>query len=808
LNLRGLDRRHVLQSIDPVVGAHVWIRQARWRIEAWRRHQGVIRLDVLGRRGRLTFLAPFDHPCFVVGDRLKRVRPQELRARFASLVGRETTHRSLSSPIDGHLEILPFQFEPALAVLNGARRVLIADEVGLGKTIQAGLILAELHRRHPALRALILTPASLRHQWVDELRQRFDVRAWSADALSFERSVRPAGPGGAAWDQPGVWVASFDYLKQPHVVEGMPRRPWDLLVMDEAHGACGNSWRHATADDLARSSRCLLLLTATPHSGDESRFERLLDLGVLPCQGDELLIFRRTRAGLGLSAARRVRWQTVPLSPEEERLLDALTVYEQTVLRAAGEGRRNTALLLLSVFRKRALSTIAAFLVSVQRRLTWLEASGAAEPEPWRQTHLDFEEDADDMSLEERLSFGADIGLEAERERSCLRRLHELGRAALSHDSKIRRVLALARRSNEPLAIFTEFTDSLDALAARLRPSHRFAAIHGRLTSAEQRQQLDRFLDGSARILLATDVASQGLNLQSRCRWVVNLELPWNPVKLEQRAGRVDRIGQRRGVHISLLVAGHPAESGVLARLARRTLAAQQRLGPETLRGTAPDEHLLRVHLLANAPLPPAETPRRMILICRAWSRQARAAAGRLRRQRTLAAHWRPRTQPGRPCAGRLETTGALRSIAARSALLLFSVPLTTESGALLERRLVLVRAPVTVLRHRQEVDRAREAAGASLRSRARRLRRRQARDVDRIVARERAISDALAGPFRRIDRQAGLFDRRSLDADDRSRRALEAIAHDRDDRVLSIESDRLVVIGTPVLELIALPPR
>ena len=768
----------------------------------------MLRLDVSGRKGRLTFLAPFDRPCFIVGDRPKRVSPRELRARFASLAGRAASYRSISSPIDADLDILPFQLEPALAMLGGARRVLVADEVGLGKTIQAGLLIAELHNRDPLLRALILVPSSLRHQWVEELRRRFGLGVWQAEARTFDRPTIPGARGGAPWDCPGVWIASLDYIKQQHVFDGLPQRPWDLLVIDEVHGVCGDSDRHAAAADLSRRSRRLLLLTATPHSGDDSKFERLMSLGALPCKEDDLTVFRRTRCGLALPTSRRVRWHAVSLSEEEERLLDVLAGFERVVLRTAGEEHRDAALLLLSVFRKRAVSTIAAFLLSVERRLSWLEAAAELAPPQWRQGHLAFDGDADDVSLEERQSLVADIGLDVDRERAWLRRLMDLGRTARQHDSKLRRVLLLARRSTEPLAIFTEFRDSLDELESLLRRSHRIAAVHGGFSAEEQRRQLDRFLTGSASILLATDVASQGLNLQSRCRWIVNLELPWNPARLEQRAGRVDRIGQRRPVHISMLVARHRAEAGVLVRLARRTLSARQTLGPEMLRVAAPDEQVLRAHLLANLPLPDPAPLGRKIDFCRAWSRAARAAARRLVRQHNMARRWRAQPRAGRPCVGHLDRMSALRPLAGHCALVLFSVPLMNGSGALLERRLVLIRVAPTVLHESSELDRAREFAAASVRPRARRLCRLREREALRIALRERAIADALTGPFRRAELQTGLFDRRTVAADEHAARVRETIRRDLEDRLLGIETDRAVEVGTPVLELIALPPR
>lgn len=139
---------------------------------------------------------------------------------------------------------------------------------------------------------------------------------------------------------------------------------------------------------------------------------------------------------------------------------------------------------------------------------------------------------------------------------------------------------------------------------------------------------------------------------------------------------------------------------------------------------------------------------------------------------------------------------------------MLFSVPLMNGSGTLLERRLVMIRVSATVVHTPTGLDRAREVATLSLQPRARRLRRLRNRELDRAVSRERAIAGALAAPFRLVTHQAGLFDRRTLDANARAARVLERIGRDLDDQLLSIETDRAVAIGTPVLELIALPLR
>src|SRR5207248_418859 len=138
------------QSPIPVPGSTVWIREARWRVEASRRENDVIRLDVISREGPRTFLGPFDRfEPVAERTRLRRARPQHARARLADLMRRAGDGRTMASAVDANVDLLPHQLEPALAILNGARRVLIADDVGLGKTIQAGFVIAQLLRRRP-----------------------------------------------------------------------------------------------------------------------------------------------------------------------------------------------------------------------------------------------------------------------------------------------------------------------------------------------------------------------------------------------------------------------------------------------------------------------------------------------------------------------------------------------------------------------------------------------------------------------------------------------------------------------------------
>ena len=266
----------------PTPGSLVWIRRRRWRVESARRDHSVVRLDVADRERRLTFLAPFDRPSVVAAtQRPRRAHVREAAARLAGLMGRAPSARGLTTALDAAVNILPYQLEPALAVIAGTRRILVADEVGLGKTIQAAFAIAELRRRRASLRALVIVPRSLRDQWRQELNERFGLDAMVGDREGLESAGRTVGYGRNPWTSSGIWIISADYLKQPHVLDAIPPMAWDIVVIDEAHDACGDSARHEASDEMARRGRHVMLLTATPHVGDATRFQRLENLGRL-----------------------------------------------------------------------------------------------------------------------------------------------------------------------------------------------------------------------------------------------------------------------------------------------------------------------------------------------------------------------------------------------------------------------------------------------------------------------------------------------------------------------------------------------
>jgi hypothetical protein len=287
---------------------------------------------------------------------------------------------------------------------------------------------------------------------------------------------------------------------------------------------------------------------------------------------------------------------------------------------------------------------------------------------------------------------------------------------------------------------------------------------------------------------------------------VVSLELPWNPARLEQRFGRVDRLGQLRPVHLSLLVARHECEASLLAHLARRTLTARRALGNDALTSAAPGDASLAASLIGEGragDMPDRAAP---IAFCRAWQRPARVQARALERQRRLAGAWPAHVAPPPLIRGAWPAlrTGPGGSV---SGLLIFDGSLLDEQGVVVETRPVAVR--VAGLRTRADVSPqvialAEEAIRRRLAPRLRRLRRIRQELAAREAVNADALEQASALDLPRAEVQPGLFDRRALARVERETQRREE-AHRR----LSRQRDSLlhdVIIGRPVLRVVLLP--
>jgi hypothetical protein len=344
---------------------------------------------------------------------------------------------------------------------------------------------------------------------------------------------------------------------------------WDVVVFDEAHGLTGRSDRSAAARLLAARGRRVILLTATPHSGDDAAFGTLCAMGAIEGDAQPLALFRRSRRVRASGCRRRSRLLAVAPTAAERAMFDVLQGYARGVRREAPREHAAGARLAMGILARRACSSAESLARSVERRLVLLGADAAPAAAqlqlPLADTDLDGEPG---MELAVR-------GLpdEAE-ERAALVRILGLARAAAGRESKIAVLGRLLRRCRQPAIVFTEYRDTLERLADSLGLVN-FAMLHGGLGAAERRRQLQRFTHGSAGVLLATDAASEGLNLHRRCRIAINLEMPWTPTRFEQRAGRVDRLGQARPPHVVTIAARGTFEDGVIARFLRRQASVQ-----------------------------------------------------------------------------------------------------------------------------------------------------------------------------------------------------------------------------------------
>jgi superfamily II DNA or RNA helicase len=531
--------------------------------------------------------------------RLRVVRPGKWRRACRTLIADDVPPGGLKAARHARIELLPYQLEPAMAVVRGlGSRLLLADDVGLGKTIQAGLIVAELVARGAIERVLIVTPAGLCEQWIEELRMRFRIEAVFLDSAEIRRRVALLPVGINPWSTVPVAIASFDYIKRPETLPAVAMCRWDLLIVDEAHRVASESDRHRAIASLASRAAYVGLLTATPHNGDPTTFASLCDLGT---HGDRLLVFRRTRSEVNAGniwVHRHIHRLMIRPSPAERRMHVQLERFTDAVRRE--RPRDSSAWLALIVLHKRALSSAHSLGRSVERRLESITgtAAGAFEQLGLPLTDASSDLDRTDDPIEWP---AAPVLKDAGRERELLHGLADAARLASRHERKVAALLRLLDRIVEPVVVFTEYRDTLFWLRDAIgRPA---AVLHGGLLREERAAALHDFISGRCSVLVATDAAGEGLNLHHACRVVINLELPWNPMRLEQRIGRVDRIGQRRTVHAFHLVARETGEERILERMRARIACAQQVLAaadPLSSMGSTTDDEEASARLVID----------------------------------------------------------------------------------------------------------------------------------------------------------------------------------------------------------------
>lgn len=492
-------------------------------------------------------------------------------------------------------------------------RFLLADDPGAGKTIMAGLYMKELMLRHAGERILVVTPANLRPQWARELSERFSMSFTQLESGNFD-----AHPGENPWDVYDYVIVSRDFLKSERVIEAFANgeRRWDLAVIDEAHGYTisvdgkgfikSRSERYKAGEFVAGAADRLILLTATPHSGRDASLWALLRLLDIEAVGDRMpknvdVLPERYRkvskenmkdmAGNDLFKPRHPQTVEYELVGPEWELYEAVTDFVSRQLREIrGENSKSAAGFALTTMQRRLASSVRAIRRTLERRMERIERA-LEDPEEYLRRRAAFQAavipdldaiedlDEDDLwELEEKAleEWLPDTIAELELEREALGPLLTLAEdvEALKTEKKLNELLDVVRREGladdqrKKLLIFTEHKDTLEYLLEHLQDDFEVAQIHGRLKLGERIAQ-ERYFREQAQIMVATEAAGEGINLQF-CHLMVNYDIPWNPNRLEQRMGRIHRIGQTEDVYVFNLVASNTREGYVLATILRK----------------------------------------------------------------------------------------------------------------------------------------------------------------------------------------------------------------------------------------------
>lgn len=500
-------------------------------------------------------------------------------------------------------------------------RFVLADDPGAGKTIMAGLYIRELIMRADARRIVIVAPGSLVDQWREEMFEKFGL-----DFRVFTKDLEAATPSGNPFEDIDHLIVRLDQMaRNEELQEKLCAAGWDLVIFDEAHKLAAHFFgnklektgRFRLAEKLGAQTRHLLLMTATPHNGKEEDFQLFLSLldsdrfygkfrdGVHKVDCSDL-IRRMVKEklvkfdGTPLFPERRAYTVNYELSDLESALYEAVTEYVKTEMGKADEldGKRKGSVgFALTALQRRLASSPEAIFQSLKRRRERLERRlreeqmGARGQKLLAETVADVPEDDDDLNAEEQENLeealvdqatASQTVAELAGEIIILQALEQQAKALVA-SGKDRKWDELSRiLQNEPqmydaggrmrkIIIFSEHRDTLNYLHAKiagvLGGQNAIVVIHGGVHRDDRRKAQELFRsDPDIRVLVATDAAGEGINLQN-ANLMVNYDLPWNPNRLEQRFGRIHRIGQQEVCHLWNLVAKETREGDVYFRL-------------------------------------------------------------------------------------------------------------------------------------------------------------------------------------------------------------------------------------------------
>ena len=518
--------------------------------------------------------------------------------------------KALQAPFRSGIDVEDYQLDPVVRALQMPRvNLLIADDVGLGKTIEAGLVAQELILRHRARTILIVCPSSIQVQWKEEMRDKFGLEFRIVDRDLLGELRRKRGIHVNPWSHFPRLITSIDFLKRERPMrqfrETLPAgdeaaypRPYDLMILDECHNVSPSGrGKYALDSQRTQAIRSLapffehkLFLSATPHNGYKESFSALLELldnqrfarAVPPNRVQlEAVMVRRLKSELKLKwdgsrrfAERLVKHIEVPYTEAERQVHRNLQRYtELRATSAATPAQRFAAEFVLKLLKKRLFSCPAAFASTLEKHAKSVAAGTPSTGSAWMQRLNADDEYQNDEEYEEDTAEKVETASRhsaplTSEEAAILKDLRHWAAAATHADTKAQELITWLHQtlkpggkwSNERVIIFTEYRATQKWLhgilaAEGLAANDRLLTIYGGLPLDEREKIKAAFqadpAESPIRILLATDAASEGVNLQNHCHRLIHYEIPWNPNRMEQRNGRVDRHGQKNDeVHI------------------------------------------------------------------------------------------------------------------------------------------------------------------------------------------------------------------------------------------------------------------
>lgn len=513
---------------------------------------------------------------------------------------------------------LPHQIEAVYSRMLQSPQVryLLADDPGAGKTIMSGMLIRELIARQAAERVLILVPPLVLKQWQEELKEKFgeDFTIVNRSLLNSSSEINP-------FEAHDKIIASLYWAAREEIKSFIMKANFDLVIVDEAHKMA--AYTHGVkkrkisrtkiyqlGEGLLRHAEHCLLLTATPHKGDKENFRHLMslvdhDIFSRMNTGDSIyeksnpFVIRRLKEtmknfdGTPLFPKRTTKTIAFDLSYEEQELYEEVTAYAREHFNRAKQNNKPNVAFAMMILQRRLSSSIEAIYLSLKRRKEKLEelleseltTVKSIEPFEYDELSIDEQEEVEEqiegetdvIDIEElrvEIAILSDLVHKAERlvYQDVEVKYAELERTLFGEDGLISK--------GEKILIFTESKDTLYYLERKLlKHVPEITKIVGNFSMDQRREQVEKFRN-DVQIMLATDAGGESINLQF-CNQMINYDIPWNPNRLEQRMGRIHRIGQKNEVFIFNLVASNTREGDVLIRLLNKMDQMREDLGQD-----------------------------------------------------------------------------------------------------------------------------------------------------------------------------------------------------------------------------------